>query len=124
MISLSLSEIAGITGGTLHDVPDPAVRLTGPAVCDSREAGPGGLFAAIVGEHADGHDFADAAVAAGAVCVLASRPVGVPAVLVGDVTAALGMLARETRRANRGDCDRPDGERGQDLHQGPAGSGA
>ena len=98
MISLSLSEIAGITGGTLHDVPDPAACLTGPSVCDSREAGPGGMFAAITGEHADGHDYAATAVAAGAVCVLAARPAGVPAVVVDDVMAALGMLAREAGR--------------------------
>lgn len=78
MISLSLSEIAGIAGGTLHDVPDPETRLTAPSVCDSREAGPGGMFVAITGEHADGHGYAADAVAAGAVCVLASRPVGVP----------------------------------------------
>ena len=98
MIALSLSEIAGITGGMLHDVPDPSVRLSGPSVCDSREARPGGLFAAITGEHVDGHVYAGDAVAAGAVCVLASRPVGVPAVVVGDVMAALGMLAREVGR--------------------------
>lgn len=98
MISLSLSEIAGVTGGTLHDVPDPAVRLSGPAVCDSREAGPGGMFAAIAGERVDGHDFAAGAVAAGAVCVLAARPVGVPAVVVQDVTEALGRLAQEAVR--------------------------
>jgi UDP-N-acetylmuramoyl-tripeptide--D-alanyl-D-alanine ligase len=98
VIALSLSEIAGITGGTLHDVPDPAVRLTGPTVCDSREAGPGGMFAAIVGERVDGHHFAAGAVAAGAVCVLAIRPVGVPAVVVGDVTEALGRLAQEVVR--------------------------
>jgi len=98
VISLSVSDIVGITGGALHDVPDPAARVTGLAVCDSREAGPGGLFAAIAGERADGHDYAAAAVAAGAVCVLASRPVGVPAVVVGDVTAALGSLAREAIR--------------------------
>ena len=98
MISLSLSEIAGITGGTLHDVPDPAVRLTAPSVCDSRETVPGGMFAAISGEHVDGHDYAAAAVGAGAVCVLAARPVGVPAVVVPDVVAALGALARAVGR--------------------------
>jgi UDP-N-acetylmuramoyl-tripeptide--D-alanyl-D-alanine ligase len=98
VISLTVAEIAGITGGTLHDVPDPAVRLTGPSVCDSREAGPGGMFVAITGEHADGHDYAAAAVAAGAVCVLATRPVGVPAVVVENVTAALGRLAQEVVR--------------------------
>jgi UDP-N-acetylmuramoyl-tripeptide--D-alanyl-D-alanine ligase len=97
--SLSLAEIVGITGGTLHDVDDPAARVTGQWVCDSREAGPGGMFAAIVGQHVDGHDYAAAAVAAGVVGVLASKPVpGVPAVVVGDVTKALGELAREVIR--------------------------
>ena len=61
---------------------------------DSRQAEPGSLFAALPGERADGHDFAAAAAAAGATAVLASRPVGVPALIVPDVTAALGQLAR------------------------------
>ncbi|MBO0820473.1 MAG: hypothetical protein J2P26_06435, partial [Nocardiopsaceae bacterium] len=43
------------------------VTVTGPVVIDSRRAEPGGLFAALPGEHADGHDFAAAAVAKGAV---------------------------------------------------------
>lgn len=55
---------------------------------------PGSLFVAFVGERVDGHDFAEAVVAAGAVAVLASRPVGVPAIVVADVQAALGALAR------------------------------
>lgn len=74
------------------------IRLSGPSVCDSREVRPGGLFAAITGEHVDGHAYAADAVAAGAVCVLASRPVGVPAVVVCDVMAALGLLASEVAR--------------------------
>jgi UDP-N-acetylmuramoyl-tripeptide--D-alanyl-D-alanine ligase len=98
VISLSLSEIAGIADGVLHDVSDPAVCVTGPWVCDSREAGPGGMFAAIAGEHVNGHEYAADAVAAGALCVLATRPVGVPAVVVGDVTAALGRLAQVVAR--------------------------
>ena len=68
--------------------------MTGEVVIDSRRAGPGGLFAAVTGERSDGHDFAAAAVAAGAVAVLATRPVPAPAVLVADVPAALAALAR------------------------------
>ncbi|MFF9557995.1 UDP-N-acetylmuramoyl-tripeptide--D-alanyl-D-alanine ligase [Streptomyces albus] len=94
MIPLSLAEIAALTGGRQHDITDPDARVTGPVVIDSRQAGPGALFAAFAGERADGHDFAAAAVEAGAVAVLASRPVGVPAVVVDDVTRALGALAR------------------------------
>src|SRR5215469_13402272 len=87
-------QIAQITGGTADLVADPSVVVTGPAVIDSRQVSPGGLFAALPGEHADGHDFAAAAIAAGATIVLATRPVGVPALIVTDVPAALGKLAR------------------------------
>jgi UDP-N-acetylmuramoyl-tripeptide--D-alanyl-D-alanine ligase len=94
VIALSLAEIAEVVGGQTHDIPDPTVRVTGPVVRDSREAGPGSLFAAFAGERVDGHDFARQVVEAGAVAVLASRPVGVPAIVVDDVQAALGALAR------------------------------
>jgi UDP-N-acetylmuramoyl-tripeptide--D-alanyl-D-alanine ligase len=92
VIPLSLAHIARITGGQLHG--DAAAVVTGEVVIDSRRAGPGGLFAALAGERSDGHDFASAAVAAGAVAVLASRPVRAPSVLVADVPAALAALAR------------------------------
>jgi UDP-N-acetylmuramoyl-tripeptide--D-alanyl-D-alanine ligase len=95
VITLTLAEIAEATGGTVHDAPDPErVRVTGPSGSDSRQVGPGGMFVAVTGARVDGHGFVDQAVANGAVCVLASRPVGVPAVVVPDVTAALGRLAQ------------------------------
>jgi len=92
VIPLSLEQIARITGGRLDG--DPAAVVTGEVVIDSRRVAPGGLFAAVDGERADGHDFAAAAVAAGAVAVLGSRPVPVPSVLVADVPDALAALAR------------------------------
>jgi UDP-N-acetylmuramoyl-tripeptide--D-alanyl-D-alanine ligase len=91
VIPLSLAQVAQITGGQLAGPPDALV--TGDVVIDSRRAGPGGLFAALAGERSDGHDFAAAAVAAGAVAVLATRPVPAPSVLVPDVPAALAALA-------------------------------
>ncbi|MEU9145327.1 UDP-N-acetylmuramoyl-tripeptide--D-alanyl-D-alanine ligase [Streptomyces sp. NPDC048349] len=94
MIALSLAEIADITGGRPHDIPDPSVRVSGPVVIDSRQVEAGSLFAAFAGEHVDGHDYAQRAVAAGAAAVLAARPVGVPAIVVPDVEKALGALAR------------------------------
>ncbi|MEU2369832.1 UDP-N-acetylmuramoyl-tripeptide--D-alanyl-D-alanine ligase [Streptomyces pseudogriseolus] len=94
MIALSLAEIAEVVGGQTHDIPDPSVLVTGEVVRDSREAGPGSLFVAFVGERVDGHGFAAQVVEAGAAAVLASRPVGVPAIVVEDVQAALGALAR------------------------------
>jgi UDP-N-acetylmuramoyl-tripeptide--D-alanyl-D-alanine ligase len=94
VIPLSLAAIAEITGAALDRVPDPAALVTGPVVIDSQESAPGALFAALGGTRADGHYFAAAAVAAGAAAALATRPVGVPALVVPDVTAALARLAR------------------------------
>ena len=94
MIPLSLAEIAALTGGRQHDITESARTVTGPVVIDSRKAVPGSLFAAFVGEHVDGHDFAESARAAGAAGVLATRPPGGPAVVVDDMERALGALAR------------------------------
>jgi UDP-N-acetylmuramoyl-tripeptide--D-alanyl-D-alanine ligase len=94
MIALSLAEIASVTGGHLDAVPDGSATVTGPVVADSREVAAGGLFVAVRGQRVDGHDFAAAAVAGGAVAVLAEHAVGVPAVLVDDAVRALGDLAR------------------------------
>ena len=84
MIALSLAEIASVVGGQTYDIPDPSVQVCGPVVRDSREVEPGSLFVAFVGERVDGHDFARAVVEAGAVAILASRPVGVPAIMVAE----------------------------------------
>jgi len=93
MIALSVTQIAEIVGATADRVTDPGALVTGPVVIDSRKAGPGALFAALPGSRADGHDFARAAMASGATVVLAARPVGLPALIVPDVAAALGALA-------------------------------
>jgi len=98
VIELTLAEVAAAVGGVLADVPDPDAVVTGPVTVDSRRVAPGGLFVAVAGAHHDGHDFAATAVASGAVAVLAARPVGVPAVVVGDVVAGLGRLAGTVRR--------------------------
>jgi UDP-N-acetylmuramoyl-tripeptide--D-alanyl-D-alanine ligase len=94
VIPLSVAQIAAATDAKLADVPDPEARVSGPVVIDSREATPGSLFAALPGTRTDGHEFAAQALAAGAVAVLASRPIGGPALIVPDVQAALAKLAR------------------------------
>lgn len=84
MIELTLAEVAEIVGGELSGISaaDAArTRITGTVEFDSRAVTSGGLFLAIPGARTDGHDHAAAAVAAGAVGVLAARPVGVPAVV-------------------------------------------
>jgi UDP-N-acetylmuramoyl-tripeptide--D-alanyl-D-alanine ligase len=92
VIELSLAQIAAAVGGSVHDA-DPGTVATGSVEFDSRRIEPGGLFVALRGERVDGHEHAAGAVAAGAAAVLAARPVGVPAVVVPDVQAALGRLA-------------------------------
>ena len=97
---LSLAEVARATGGSLADATGRE-RVDGSVVIDSRRVRPGSLFVALPGEHVDGHDFAAAAVAAGAAGVLAARPVGVPAVVVGPSTAArAGVVAALGRLAH------------------------
>jgi UDP-N-acetylmuramoyl-tripeptide--D-alanyl-D-alanine ligase len=90
MIDLTVAQIAEIVGGTLADIsPEAAAEchVTGTVEFDSRAVGPGGLFLALPGRRSDGHDHAPSAVAAGAVAVLAARPVGVPAIVVRPVVS-------------------------------------
>ena len=118
MIKLSVAEIAAMTHGTISTVTSAAASgipdsnsesgipeistyagadITGPVVVDSRLVTPGALFAALPGEHVDGHDYAAAAVGKGAAAVLAARPLpgsSVPVIVVPDVTRALGLLAK------------------------------
>lgn len=93
MIAMSLAEIAAAVGGTLVG-GDPTAQVTGSVEFDSRRVGAGGLFAAFVGEKADGHEFAEQAMAAGAVAVLGTRPTAAPTIVVPDTRIALGQLAR------------------------------
>jgi UDP-N-acetylmuramoyl-tripeptide--D-alanyl-D-alanine ligase len=92
MIELSLGEIAAIVGGRLVDA-DPDAPVTGSVEYDSRKIDRGGLFVAFAGEHVDGHDFAAAAHAAGAVASLVTRSVPGPRIEVADPLAALAALA-------------------------------
>jgi UDP-N-acetylmuramoyl-tripeptide--D-alanyl-D-alanine ligase len=97
VISLTLAEIAQVVDGTVHGTGASGLTVTGPVVIDSREVTAGALFAAIVGERSDGHDFAPAAYSAGAVAVLGSRPVDGPCVVADDVVTALTRLAGYVR---------------------------
>ena len=91
MIELELTEVARLIGAT---APVDG-RVTADVEVDSRLVRPGGLFVALPGERVDGHDHAVAAVRAGAVAAVTSRPVdGVPCLVVPDPLAALQALAR------------------------------
>jgi UDP-N-acetylmuramoyl-L-alanyl-D-glutamate--2,6-diaminopimelate ligase len=63
---------------------------------DSRAVEPGAMFAAVTGEHVDGHDFVERAAAAGAAVAIVERPlpdVGLPQLVVERSQAALGTAA-------------------------------
>ena len=86
MLAMTLGKIAKVVGGQVAG--DPDVLVDAPAYVDTRQAVPGGLFVAVVGEHVDGHDYA-----AGAHAVLGSRATEAPTVVVRDPVVALGKLA-------------------------------
>jgi len=99
---LDADQATALCGGTWIGERS-SVDIRGAAI-DSRQVQVGNVFACLAGNHVDGHDFAAAAVARGAVLILASRlvNVSVPVLLVEDVTAALGALATQARRQHRG----------------------
>ncbi|MDE2989765.1 MAG: UDP-N-acetylmuramoyl-L-alanyl-D-glutamate--2,6-diaminopimelate ligase [Chloroflexota bacterium] len=76
----------------------PAGQLVASVHFDSRQVGPGACFVARRGLRDDGHDYVAAAIAAGAVAVVAERPVEVPSsvglALVPNGRRALAALAR------------------------------
>lgn len=96
------SEIARLSGNADH------IHITGVTI-DSRRVAPGYLFVPIVGERVDGHDYIEAAKAAGAAAALweADRPLPegeakgksesegstLPLILVEDASRALQALA-------------------------------
>jgi UDP-N-acetylmuramoyl-tripeptide--D-alanyl-D-alanine ligase len=89
VIEMRLAEVAAVTGGALHGATGD--ELVSSVEFDSRKVGPGALFLALPGERADGHDFAAAAVAAGASAVLAGRAVPAsPGAAVPTVIAPAG----------------------------------
>ena len=97
MISMTMDEIVRLVDGRPYGL-DPQLEVSGKVEFDSRRVRPGDLFLAIKGERADGHDFAEAALAAGAVAVLGTRQLGVPCIVVADPIAAITALAATAAR--------------------------
>ena len=90
----------------LDDESAPNVALGG-LCADSRRIAPGEAFVACRGAAFDGHEFAADAVAAGAVAVLSERPVAVavPNVVLPDLAARVGCLARRMYRDPSAELD-------------------
>jgi alanine racemase len=106
LIPTQLDRIATEVGGKLRGPSSAATfeRVT----ADSRGASPGTLFAALKGEHADGHSFVEAAFRNGASAALvAESAIGTraldaqwPLIVVPDPLHALQALAAWQRRAH------------------------
>ena len=89
---MKLSRLLSVLGA---DCPQDA-EITA-LVCDSREAAPGALFAALPGHHADGRAYISDALERGAAAVVCAPPLppGVPGAAVDDPRTALALLAAE-----------------------------
>jgi len=85
------AEIPGLRA--ISPTPD-RLEISGLAY-DSRKVGRGSLFFCVPGHERDGHDFAPAALAAGAAALVVERPLGLhaPEIVVDSARAAMGPLA-------------------------------
>jgi UDP-N-acetylmuramoyl-tripeptide--D-alanyl-D-alanine ligase len=96
-----LSQIAAvIPGARLVNAPAEDTAFDGVST-DSRNVAAGALFVALRGEHFDAHDFLPQVAEKGAAAVVAEAlPEGwaLPAVVVPDTLAALGLIANFWRR--------------------------
>lgn len=106
MFDLTLGQVCEVVGGTLNG--DPAVRVSGISI-DSRSAKPNDLFAAIVGERVDGHQFVEQARTAGVISCLTSKEVAGSHILVpaspdslDPVIHAIAKLSAHVRSLMRG----------------------
>jgi UDP-N-acetylmuramoyl-tripeptide--D-alanyl-D-alanine ligase len=94
VIARPLSEVAEAVRGNLNG----ADALVSSVATDSRLVRSGGVFVALRGEHADGHDFVPDAFARGAVGAVVARPADGTTVTVADTGRALLDLGADERR--------------------------
>jgi UDP-N-acetylmuramoyl-tripeptide--D-alanyl-D-alanine ligase len=96
----TLQQFAAAGHGRLHGEN----RDFNEIAIDSRRLARGDLFAALRGEHADGHDFVPAAAAAGAAGAIVSHAIQLPLpqIVVSNVEMALADAARAARAQFKG----------------------
>lgn len=93
-IGVLLNTIAGHTPGVTEVIRGGA--SVSEITHDSRQVEPGSMFAAIRGEHFDGHDFVQSAIDRGATALLVEEkhPNSIPQIVVADTREALAWAAR------------------------------
>ncbi len=77
MIPITLQKIAEIVNGTLIGEKKGLQKQATGLQSDSRKVKEGDIFAPIVGERVDGHDFIQKAFEAGAICCFAEKDVDI-----------------------------------------------
>ncbi len=94
--SSTLESLSRACGDVLVEAPGEPIAVSGLAY-DSRAVGPGDLFFCIPGTLSDGHEYAAAAVSAGAVALCVERPTGTgaPEIVVHNVRVAMARCAAE-----------------------------
>ncbi len=92
---MDLERLAAAVGAV--DVVGRAPVELSDLAYDARAVIPGAAFFCVRGAHADGHDFANAALAAGAAALVVERPLDlpVPQVVVADARVAMALAADE-----------------------------
>lgn len=95
MIPLTVREIANIVNGEV--IGDGDALVTREPFFDSRRPVSGGIFLALYGEHVDGHDYVEHAIASGAVTAFTTKPIGSTCIVVADVLQAISTLGAEVR---------------------------
>lgn len=95
MKPISLEKIAEVTGGRYYGDESCKGDLIANVVKDNRDATEGSLFVCLPGANFHGHDFAEKAYAAGAICCLAEKVLDTdkPFVYVENTAKALADLA-------------------------------
>lgn len=99
MKSFTIKEILDASGGEFFGEEEILSKEVGFITTDSRKAGKGGVFAAIVGERVDGHSFISQCMELGMLCTIAERtPVDNSAhILVENTPEALRKIAKAYR---------------------------
>ncbi len=99
MKSFTVKEILEASGGEFFGEEEVLSNEVGFITTDSRKAGKGGVFAAIVGERVDGHSFIPQCVELGIICSIAERTPAdnSPHILVKNTPEALRKIAKAYR---------------------------
>ena len=100
MRGINVKQAAAITGGSLSGRGDAERELRG-LVIDSRLVREGFAFAAIAGEHVDGHDYVEKAFELGASCCIVEHDIPDVSgclIVVGSTAKAMARLAEAYRK--------------------------